>query len=308
MEKVVVAVCTANRPVMLSRLLCRLQDLSVATLPGTTLLVVDNRPGQGVRESSQKNLDRLEVPFLWVEEPVPGISQARNRAVLEAIAIGADAIAFLDDDNLPELGWLEALIAVARREHADVVIGNRRKADRSDQDEGLMLMVGDHLWKSDGMPELMSTANVLVGVGILKQLMISGPAFDTRFSPMGGEDADFFIRARALGAVFATAPDSIVDFRTEGARASVAGQIARKFKSGCAQAHLVRKHQRLFAAASWIGVLILRTAEQLLLLPVRSVLPQVRADACAKLGNSAGAWFGLLGGRINYYRGTGLSE
>ena len=43
------------------------------------------------------------------------ISQARNRAVLEAIAIGADAIAFLDDDNLPELGWLEALIAVARK-------------------------------------------------------------------------------------------------------------------------------------------------------------------------------------------------
>lgn len=308
MEKVVVAVCTANRPVMLAQLLCRLQELSLSALPGTTLLVVDNRPGHGVRERSQGDLDQLGIPFVWVEEPVPGISQARNRAVLEAIALGADAIAFLDDDNLPEHGWLEALTAVARREQADVVVGNRRKADRSDRDEGLMLRTADRLWKSDGMPELMSTANVLIGVEILKQLMISGPAFDTRFSPMGGEDADFFIRARALGAVFATAPDSIVDFRTEGARASVAGQIARKFKSGCAQAHLIRKHQHILAAASWVGMLILRTAEQLVLLPVRSALPQVRAEACAKLGNSVGAWFGLLGGRINYYRGAGISE
>jgi succinoglycan biosynthesis protein ExoM len=293
---------------MLNQLLLRLRDVSPTPETEVIVLVVDNRPDHGVREFNESAVQRLGLPLVWVEEPSPGISQARNRAVLESLALGANAIAFLDDDNLPLPDWLKELASAAERDNADIVIGNRRKADRDNASNGLMLVDTDHLWKREGLPDLMSTANVLIRITLLKRLMVSASAFDVRFSPMGGEDADFFMRAKALGARFSVAPASIVEFRTEGARASFAGQVARKFKAGCSQAHLVRKHQNFSHSLRWITRLLIRTLAQTVLLPIKILQPSSRNETIAKLGNSLGAWYGLFGGTINYYRGSGLSE
>ena len=48
----------------------------------------------------------------FVHEPEPGIAAARNRALDESA--GADLLVFIDDDERPEPGWLESLVATWR--------------------------------------------------------------------------------------------------------------------------------------------------------------------------------------------------
>ena len=72
------------------------------------VVIVDN----GSRDDSLELARRLErewTPRLrLVEESTLGLSAARNRGVLVA---RSERIVFLDDDALPEDGWLEALVA-----------------------------------------------------------------------------------------------------------------------------------------------------------------------------------------------------
>jgi len=71
------------------------------------VLVVDNAPSD---PRTQAVVARREARYLL--EPVPGLSRARNRG---ARACEADLVAYLDDDAVPEPGWLSALA----REFAD---------------------------------------------------------------------------------------------------------------------------------------------------------------------------------------------
>jgi len=52
-----------------------------------------------------------DIPGLVLSEPRPGLSLARNRALEWAAEVGADALAFVDDDAVVEPGWYDALRA-----------------------------------------------------------------------------------------------------------------------------------------------------------------------------------------------------
>jgi len=312
MLKIVVAVCTANRPHYLGQLLDRLCDIDLRGLESyeVSLLIVDNRPGGSTRRQCDESRASLPIPLELVDEPVPGISQARNRAVAVALCINADFLAFLDDDNLPHPDWLAELVARQRATGADVVAGNRRKMTQTDGAPGpIAMMDGEgRLWKANGLPELLSTSTVLIATSVLRRLAATGPVFDPLFSAMGGEDADFFIRARKAGARFAGAPASLIDFRVDGARGTFVGRIARKFKAGCGQGHLARRHLPPAALAGWLVGLAFRTLRDLLAVLPDLIWRRAHSEVASKLGGSIGMWFGLFGGRYHYYTGSGLSE
>lgn len=66
------------------------------------MIVVDNSPGDDrTRELAESAGAR------YVAEPRPGLCRARNRG---ALVSSADIIAYLDDDSVPEAGWLTALV------------------------------------------------------------------------------------------------------------------------------------------------------------------------------------------------------
>jgi succinoglycan biosynthesis protein ExoM len=313
--KIVVAICTANREAYLAQVLERLKRMDLRGLEQdhVSILIVDNRPGGAVRGQCELVRRDLPVPIAVVEEPVAGISEARNRAVATALAEGADLLAFLDDDNLPDPDWLLQLVVRQRETGASVMAGNRRKLATDAEGarscaQGTMMDGMTKLWKPSGMPELISTSNVLIAAPLLARMAKAGPVFDPVFSAMGGEDADFFIRARKFGAVFAAAPASLIDFRTEGARGTLLGRMVRKFKAGCAQAHLARRHLPAFRLALWLAGLCWRTLRDLVLLFPDALRHGAKGEGLAKLWGSFGMWFGLFGGRYRYYTGTGLSE
>jgi glycosyltransferase involved in cell wall biosynthesis len=313
--KIVVAICTANREAYLSQILERLKRIDLRGLEQdqVSILIVDNRPGGAVLGQCEQVRPHLPVPIEVVEEPVPGISEARNRAVGAALADGADLLAFLDDDDLPDPDWLVQLVVRQRETGALVVAGNRRKlapgaAGAQSGGQGTMMDGMTELWKPSGLPELISTSNVLIGAPLLTRMAAAGPVFDPVFSAMGGEDADFFMRARQLGAPFAAAPASLIDFRTEGARGTLLGRMVRKFKAGCGQAHLARRHLDPAALAWWVGGLCWRTLRDVVLVLPDFLRHGTRGEGLAKLWGALGMWFGLFGGRYRYYTGSGLSE
>src|SRR5690606_429303 len=106
--KVAVCLCTCARPEPLAECLAAIAAaLRAHPEPGlVAVVVVDNAPGGRAGAVCAEAAAALPVPLRVVEEPERGISFARNRAVREALAAGADAVAFLDDDDLPHPDWL----------------------------------------------------------------------------------------------------------------------------------------------------------------------------------------------------------
>lgn len=92
------AICTRERPDDLARAL----PAVVRAAAGRPVLVIDNRP------ASHRTREIVDATpgVRYVREDRPGLNAARNRALLEA---GTDAVAFCDDDAVPEPAWLDRL-------------------------------------------------------------------------------------------------------------------------------------------------------------------------------------------------------
>ncbi len=113
-----VCICTARRAPELEKTLAA---LACADAPRAAweLLVVDNHPGdratQAVLEASPGKL-----PLRVLQEPRPGLSHARNRAVASA---RGEILLFTDDDVSVDPGWLRVYDAATRAHPATTVFG-----------------------------------------------------------------------------------------------------------------------------------------------------------------------------------------
>ncbi len=97
-------ICSCNRTELIERLLNSLRaiDLGGRNPRDVTIIVVDNNPTGESRAVGESASDSLPVALHLVKEPKRGISFARNRAVSEAPNHGADFLACIDDDDLPQ--------------------------------------------------------------------------------------------------------------------------------------------------------------------------------------------------------------
>lgn len=100
---VTVAVCTRDRP---NDLITCLNALSQLDYPAVDLLVIDNAPSSNATES----LICTRYPQVrYIRETRPGLSWARNRAILEA---QGEFIAYTDDDVIVDSNWVRFLAQV----------------------------------------------------------------------------------------------------------------------------------------------------------------------------------------------------
>ncbi len=115
-----VCICTLNRVKYLGATIEAVlkQDLPRGRFE---ILVVDNGSTDGTSEmvSARFGAD-THVPVRYIREETPGLSRARNRAIAETTG---DFIVFLDDDAIPEPGWLQAIAAGFGAEEIQVVGG-----------------------------------------------------------------------------------------------------------------------------------------------------------------------------------------
>lgn len=263
MFRVAVCICTCDRATLLARVLTAVEHVELRQVrpENVLLIVVDNRADGEARAVCAAHAARLPIALRFVEEHTPGISFARNRATSEALAWGADFVAFLDDDDVPRPDWLWQLVRRQEETGADLVFGfwclpsdlrlphwlRNTRYFRPPEPEDRNRF---------GLPGWAGTYNVLMARHVLDALSHSEGPFRAAFAHCGGEDSDLFIRARDAGFAHACAHDSVVVRAWEPHRLTLGGVLRRGFLRGGSRVHIAKAHLssdqvRALAWSSW---------------------------------------------------------
>lgn len=266
------------------------------------MIVVDNRPGTGVALVLDQVRTSLPVPAELVEEPVPGIPQARNRAVAAALARGADLLAFVDDDDLPEPDWLARLLEVQAASDADIVYGGARHPPDAPIPGWLRRLEHFRPHALDpsgtaGVPRGASTCNVLLSARLLRRLAAQGEVFRTRLS--SGEDLDLFQRASRMGCTSAVAAASRVVLGWEPSRYTLRGLVHRRFDRGLAHSHRsLQQGEEIARVRAQARHRLIRAARKL---PRRLASREAAVTQLLRLAEHAGEVLASFGFRTRYY-------
>lgn len=249
---IVVAVLTFRRPDLLADFLDGYARIALPDGCDVTLLVVDNDAAGSGRPTFEACRDRIPAAR-YVVEPQTGIPVARNRAVDEAMAAGADALCFIDDDEVPETDWLVRLVEAWRLSGAELVGGpvgvaapphgatwwqrlmNASLAARADRKFRLTAEAA-----ARGGRYTIVTNNWLCD---LRWLRSKGLRFDERLLMTGGSDTAFCRAAIAAGCRKAWAADAVVHETIPADRLTARYQLHR----GASQSitHFRMKHGRI---------------------------------------------------------------
>jgi succinoglycan biosynthesis protein ExoM len=289
-----ICVATCRRREGLTRLLeslTRLED------PGVRweVVVVDNDPDGSAVPVLARYGKRL--PLRALAEPRRNIAHARNRAIDAAVG---DWLAFVDDDEEPQPGWL-------------VAYWNRAGAGETDGWFGPVLPVlernitpwlGPRFYhrprhatgESIGATEV-RTSNALVRANLFRD-----QRFDARLGLRGGSDTELFSRMLRAGARFAWCDEAIVHEYIPPARHCLRWLSQRAFRGGFVHTLLeVRRHGRrvgLRVAARAFGALLLFG----LALPVAALAGRASAARVWLRGcTQAGHLWALVGGDYAEY-------
>ncbi|MEQ1873216.1 MAG: glycosyltransferase family 2 protein [Ilumatobacteraceae bacterium] len=246
---VTVAVCTFRRNDLLASLVRTIDRLAATEVPegAVHVLVVDDSPDGGAAALVDGLRRDVSITVDYYASAAADISVARNHA-LQLGARGSDFVACLDDDCVPNSGWLRELLRTAEQHHADVVVGHRQfvagpAAPRWLRDEPFL---AENLRYPDGsVPDRGNTANMLVRSAWHKS---SGVQFRTEMGKVGGEDMVFFADAVGVGANIRFAANSICNEPCDGRRATFRYQTWRQMWLGNNEAVINRSTREVSRA------------------------------------------------------------
>jgi len=314
--KVAICICTYHRTESLQRLLESFVNIELGELGAAdvTVIVIDNDPMEENALLCQRLTPQLPIALKYVEEHRAGVTHARNTAIEQALALGADFVSLIDDDDIPQANWLLKLLQHQAETGADLVFGSWQAdpdmpdwAAKSgifrDPDRAKNVAASGRY----GLPAYASTCNVMASRDILQRLSEQGPVFNHNFMYSGGEDKDMFIRARALGAKLESADDSIIHLCHQPERYAARGLLRRGFKCGCSQVGMARAHGNLERTLQLRMKALLKLPLVVLTLPFTLFSRGTFLAHVYRIGKSSGVLYAAFTGRaINYYaRGDG---
>ena len=96
-----------------------LDSLAAQALPAGIdlhIVVVDNEERPSNEAGVLAFAQTCRFPVHYVHEPRRGIAQARNALIDKAMALQADWLAMIDDDETADHGWIAALMAPEHRQ------------------------------------------------------------------------------------------------------------------------------------------------------------------------------------------------
>lgn len=173
------------------------------------LVVVDNGSTDGTADYLRALAASASFDVTRVNEPVAGLSRARNAGV--AAATGA-ILAFTDDDCVVSAGWIREIVAHFGADAGPVLRGGR--VDLGDPTDWPVTI------KTDGEPGWLSPGENPSGfvhgcnMALPRDLARRIGPFDERLGAgsllKSGEDTDFVLRAVAAGAGVQYVPDMAV--------------------------------------------------------------------------------------------------
>lgn len=294
-----IAVPTFRRPQQLRHLL--------ETLPGIVaghdvmLLVVDNDPvgKEGAAVVQDLLASGYDLPITLLPVPEPGLCAVRNAIVATALDDPAMRfLAMIDDDEWPQPGWLDALLACQTAIGADVVAG---PVDSMFVGPPPRWAQETLVFRAEERPKgatdmLWASNNLLIRRRALE--LLERPWFDPRFNRSGGEDLDYLARLAQAGARFGWAPDARVSEWVPPERARLSWVLRRMWRIGCTETIARRKASSTpVLLVRSVGILAVRTAGLAAML-----LPGAhRVDIAGQWVKSWGRLYALAGGAQKAY-------
>jgi succinoglycan biosynthesis protein ExoM len=222
-----VCICTYRRATLSDAV----RSVLAQNLPGgvrLSVLVIDNDATPSAERAVAALAAEAPVPVRYAHRPAGNISIARNGAL---DLCGARYLAFLDDDEIAEPGWIAALLAVARQSGAEVILGPVR-AVYSAGAPGWMRDLDLHSTRPvevGGTIRTGYTCNVLLD---RESPAVAGLRFDLSLGRSGGEDTAFFAEVFARGGRIVHAEGAIVTEAVPAERARFGWLARRRFRMG----------------------------------------------------------------------------
>ena len=196
------------------------------------MVVVDNCPERTGKPTVDEVASDGVLRFVYESEPTPGVSAARNRGVARA---RGELIAFLDDDEEAEPGWLAELVAAQQASGADAVFGAvvgrfdgpRDRVELHEKEMSRMFP------ERAGPVPLWRIASLGSGNSLFRRRCFEGAQpFDVSLGLSGGEDTALIHKLRAEGRQLSWCPDARVkEFFTQ-ERLTMAYLLKRRFSAG----------------------------------------------------------------------------
>jgi succinoglycan biosynthesis protein ExoM len=207
-------------------------DSLIAQVPpegwAVALIVVENDDSPCCFDIVAEVKKSAPYPVEYVNERELGIPFARNAAIEASRALGAEWVAFIDDDEVAEPDWLVRLCGRAEQDGVDAIQGPSRyvyppgtpdwlpRRPLARRENGQVLRTA-------------STNNVMFRRTLTEEAGL-GLRFDTSFRFTGGSDSDFFNRATQRGARIVWEQSAVVSEIVPQSRLRLSWQLKRAFR------------------------------------------------------------------------------
>lgn len=279
---VLVAVTTFRRTELLPPLIAAIRENAGAAGARLRIALVDNDP----LRSAEAEASALGVDY--VSEATPGIAAARQ-AALDAARDG-ELVAMVDDDVLPQPGWLDALLAVWSSDRPAVVMGYVDYVWPEGTDP--WIIAGGFMRRrrrtTGQRLDALATGNVLVDAAQVREL---GVRFDTSLGLAGGEDMLFGRALLAAGGAIVASADSVVRDEVPVTRTSREFVRRRTVSQGQMRTTLLTRHPSAARRVALRGVHLVGGVIRLLVFSARGVVARLRGDIAAHAVLRRRAWF-----------------
>lgn len=307
MPSVAICVATHRRPLGLERLIKGLDSLEFTRCSprSVTIIVVDNDPEKSAEQTCEAQRVASRWPLEYVSEPRRGIPFARNACVIAARRLGAELLAFIDDDEVPEPAWLDQLLLVMHDTGAGIVTGPVLPAFEGAVPEWITRggFFDRERHRTGTFQDRAVTGNVLLRIGLLASMPTP---FDERRPLSGGTDTHLFRRLITDGHRIAWADEAIVHEFNPPARLTAKWLVRRSYRvSSNWSSTEVELQPGLRVRASRFAKALLRIGQGLALFPIGLVAGRhVLVRAGQYVATGAGFIAGMVGHELDEYRVT----
>lgn len=284
---IALAIATQRRPERLDGLLAAIEQLERADRHRTLdirIAVADNDAAGSAQTVVQKWIDR-GADIAYVVEPEEGYSTGRNASVAIADR-SADYLAFLDDDDRPDPGWLLHMIEAIERHQADGGSGPQLARDVTGAEWIRWLEERDR--QRTGTPiEYAHTNNLVVAMA-----RVEDNPFDDRFRRTGGEDVDWTMRLRRQGCHLIWVDEAVVRSELSADERRLRSRSKQRFKGSRNYSRAMRQTDNFGSGDALRSVV--RIAQGIGMTAIGSIAGRRSLQAQGALLASGG--FGVLAG------------
>lgn len=296
---IIVCIPSFKRPALLRDCLMACNNLIEPARCRINIIVADNDKEETARPICVELISSSVYPLHYFVEAERGLSSVRNRLLEEAVKLGADLIAFIDDDERPAPVWLIQHLRAMDEHVADVCSGPVIPVSAGQE------LSNKKKRATGSRPRHVSTNNVMIKAALVIE---QGLRFDPFYNFIGGEDFDFFERSSKLENVHAWVNEALVFETISAERSSLRYTFYRHFTGGINSImRFKRSHSSMHAWLRFLPKIIGKYlgAIAYCFLSCFKLDKSHFSTAVKKLANGTGYLAGLLNVIVERYRNIG---